>query len=156
VAPSSQRAKDNLEKALTSLHLTFGWQEEDLFILEAESLTGGSQMTIGVIIREHSIQLSTPVYFDLTPEQTSVIIWEEWRRRAEPTFCLLPEAEGDPALVAVRIPRVGDDSEKPKALAEQIRAAIMALDRSREKVGLILDDVLVYEAEEASEEDASA
>ncbi len=150
----SKRSRDNVEKALSLLQVTFGWQEDDLFIVDAESLTGRSQMTVRIIVREHSLQLSTPCYPELSQEQLSVVIWEEWRRRGEAAFCLLPEKEGEMLLTAVRLPRLDPKDEKAKVLSQQIDAAIRALDQSREKVGILLDDVEFYEQEVAGDQDA--
>lgn len=142
---ASENTKTRVEQALARLGVGFGWQDEDLYLFDTGRLAEGEEMAVRMTVRDSCLQLTTPVYDDLSPEQVSVVVWQEWQRRGEPTFLLLPEQEGHPLLVASRIPRLPAKHERPGQLAGMIGAALKALARSRHRVSELLDDVLEYE-----------
>ena len=92
----SSPAKTRVEKALSRLGVGFGWQDDDIYVFNTGAIADGEEIPMRVVVRESSLQLSTPIYDGLTSEQVSVIVWQEWKRRSEPTFLLLPEEEGPP------------------------------------------------------------
>ena len=124
-----------VEKALARLRLQFAWDEEDLFILDSEKITGRDLHVHG-IVRPGSLQISVPLLEDPSPEQTGVAFWQEWRRRGEAAFCMMNE-EGH-LLLAVRIPLY---ETKPRDLAVSLRAGLLALARSFPKREELFADV---------------
>lgn len=141
--------KDNkvislVEGALSKLGLQFGWEGENLFILDSEKLTG-KEMVVRAIIRPHSLQLSAPLLTDPSAEQRGVAFWQEWRRRGEATFLLLDEESGSTELaLASRLPLENLDGG---TVSRMISATLSALARDRESVRDLLDDVRREEIE---------
>lgn len=127
-----------LEKSLSSLGLQFAWENDEVFILDSEKITGESLHVRG-ILRPSSLQLSVPLLRDPSREQTGVLFWQEWRRRGEATFCMIDEENGETdVLLALRLPLYDIDS---KTLSRILRSGLFALARSYKKRQELLEDV---------------
>lgn len=132
-----------VEKALSRLRLQFAWEDEELFILDSQSITG-EDLHVHGLVRPGSLQLSVPLLSNPSPEQTGVAFWQEWRRRGEATFCMVDEQEE--LRLAVRLPLY---EMGPKELAASLRAGLLALARSFQKRQDLFHDVQKEEEREA-------
>lgn len=127
-----------VEKALTGLGLQFAWEDDELFILDSEKLTG-SPLHIKVLVREGSLQISTLLLQNPSSEQIGVAAWQEWMRRGEASFCMIDEEDGETSIVlAVRIPLYALEQKEVTAAT---RAGLYALARSYELRRNLFQDV---------------